>query len=218
MTPIAVPGPRPPHPPEAADLRGAGGSRLLLDEFLPRYDHAVVHAQVFRAPPDECLAAALAMDIFRAPLIRALIDVRGLPQRLRDGLGGHGTEPGASRRTFRLLDMTRIGWIVLGETPGVEMVLGQVGRPWEPTASLPDTPLSPDQFVAFDQPGFAKIAVGVRAVPYGRSSSVLTMETRVALTDDASRRRFRRYWLVIGPFSHLVRRTALRLLASELAR
>jgi hypothetical protein len=42
------------------------------------------------------------------------------------------------------------------------------------------------------------------------------METRVALTDAASLRRFRRYWMVIGPFSGLLRRVALRLLDTDL--
>jgi hypothetical protein len=34
----------------------------------------------------------------------------------------------------------------------------------------------------------------------------LTTETRVLLTDDGSRRAFRRYWLVIRPFSGVIRR------------
>ena len=72
--------------------------------------------------------------------------------------------------------------------------------------------------LSFDEPGFAKIATSLRVDPYGNDSSILTMETRVAITDDASRRRFRRYWLVIGPFSSLIRRMALRLLATELRR
>ncbi|MGO4604567.1 hypothetical protein [Terrabacter sp. 2YAF2] len=38
------------------------------------------------------------------------------------------------------------------------------------------------------------------------------------MTDDESRRRFRRYWLVIGPFSSVIRRVALRLVATELDR
>src|SRR5664279_670006 len=53
---------------------------------------------------------------------------------------------------------------------------------------------------------------------YGNDSSILTVETRVAITDDESRRRFRRYWLLIGPFSSLIRRMALRLLATEFRR
>ena len=65
------------------------------------------------------------------------------------------------------------------------------------------------------KPGALVIAI---MDPYGQDASILTVETRVALTDDESRRRFRRYWLVIGPFSSLIRRMALRLLASELGR
>ena len=44
------------------------------------------------------------------------------------------------------------------------------------------------------------------------------METRVAVTDDASRLRFRRYWLLVGPFSALIRRTTMRRLAADLRR
>jgi hypothetical protein len=76
----------------------------------------------------------------------------------------------------------------------------------------------PEQFTSFDAPGFAKIAAGLRVDPYGTDSSIVTIETRVALTDDDSRRRFRRYWLLIGPFSSVIRRLALRLLAAELGR
>ena len=111
--------------------------------------------------------------------------------------------------------MVGLGWIMLGETPGVEMVLGQVSRPWKGVAVSTHVPTTPEQFMSFDEPGFAKIATSLRVDPYGSDSSILTMETRVAITDDESRRRFRRYWLLIGPFSSLIRRMALRLLAAE---
>ena len=78
--------------------------------------------------------------------------------------------------------------------------------------------MSPEQFLRFDRPGFAKIATSLRVDPYGSGSSILTMETRVAITDDESRRRFRRYWLLVGPFSAVIRRMAMRLLAAELRR
>jgi hypothetical protein len=68
----------------------------------------------------------------------------------------------------------------------------------------------------FDQPGFAKIATSVAVRPNGSSSAILTIESRVALTDDESRRRFRRYWLLIGPFSALTRRMTLRMVAAGL--
>jgi hypothetical protein len=79
-------------------------------------------------------------------------------------------------------------------------------------------PTTPEQFSSFDEPGFAKIAASLRVDPRGSNSSILTLETRVAIPDDTSRRRFKRYWLVIGPFSSLIRRIALRELATELRR
>jgi hypothetical protein len=114
--------------------------------------------------------------------------------------------------------MVNIGWTLLGETPGSEMVLGQVSRPWKATATSSDSPMTPQRFVSFDSPGFAKIATGLRVDPYGDRSCILTMETRVAVTDDASRLRFRRYWLLVGPFSDLIRRTTIRRLARDLRR
>lgn len=44
--------------------------------------------------------------------------------------------------------------------------------------------------------------------PYGIGSS-MTVETRVVIRDEKSRRRFRRYWAFVGAFSSLIRRMAL---------
>lgn len=214
------PAPQPDEQRPAGSVCNTAGSQLLIDEFLPTYDAGVVHADVFPAPPAQCYLAARELDLFRTPLIRTLIGIRALPQRAastlrkREATCAHDT----SSRTFRFSDMVDLGWISLGETPGVELVLGQVGRPWKGITVSPHLPTTPEQFKRFKEPGFAKIAASIRVDPYGNHSSILTMATRVALTDDASRRRFRRYWLIIGPFSSLIRRTALRLLATELRR
>ena len=194
----------PTQPPEQSPADTAGGAAdpgLLMDQFLPRYDFAVVHADVFRAPPAECYRAVSELDLFQAPLVRALLGIRGLPQRVAGTLKGRAktTALQASRPTFRVKDMVGLGWIQLGETPGVELVLGQVSRPWKAVAAFTDAPTTPEQFTSFGEPGFAKIAVSLRVDPYGNDSSILTVETRVAITDDESRRRFRRYWLLIGP-------------------
>jgi len=207
------------QPPEQSSAGKAADSQLLMDQFLPRYDFAVAHADVLRAPPARCYGAANELDLFQAPLARTLLGIRGLPQGVVGTLrGGAKTAAQSSRRTFRFKDMVGLGWILLGETPGVEMVLGQVSRPWKAVAAYTDAPTTPEQFASFDKPGFAKIAASLRVDPYGNDSSILTMETRVALTDAKSRRRFRRYWLLVGPFSSLIRRMALRLLAAEFRR
>lgn len=99
--------------------------------------------------------------------LRALTGTRGLPQRVAGTVRGRGTTSTleASRRTFRFRDMVDLGWFSLGETPGVELVLGQVGRPWKGVAVSADVPTTPEQFSSFGEPGFAKIATSLRAIP-----------------------------------------------------
>ena len=80
--------------PEVAPVSARGAaetSQLLIDRFLPRWDLAVAHAGVFRAPPQACYQAACGLDVFRVPLIRTRIDLRGLPPRLVGAVTGHRT-------------------------------------------------------------------------------------------------------------------------------
>jgi len=211
QTPNAVAGPEP--APEQDAL-------LLIDEYLPRYDYATAHCSVLRSRPTTCYRAACNVDLLQDPIIRTLLGLRALPQRLADRLAGGrpAARLGHGGPTFRLDDMLDLGWILLAEEPEVELVFGQIGRPWQPTKASSGPAVTPDTFADFDSPGFAKIAFSLRVQPYGASSSILMMETRVALTDPESRRRFRRYWMLIGPFSSLIRRMALRLTAAELRR
>jgi len=211
--------PLPAPQPDVPAVPAAGAAQrppLLIDQFLPRYDFAIVHAQVFGVPPEVCLRAARNLDLFRHPAIKVLVDSWALPQRAgrrltrrRDG-GDH--LPAA---TFRVEDMTRYGWELLGENPS-EIVVGQISRPWKAASGAAGPPVAPAGFAAYNTPGYAKVALSLRVDPRGTTSSILTMETRVALTDATCLRRFRRYWMVIGPFSGLIRRVALRLLDTDL--
>jgi hypothetical protein len=190
---------------------------LLIDQFMPDYDLAVVHSQVFRGPQEQCSETVVDFDLFQLRVFRVLIGARGLPQRLADAVRRRGDEAGVSSPpTFRLRDMPSIGWILLGERPGAELAFGQVGKPWKPRGGSPTEPVIRAEFAAFDQPGFAKLVESTRVDPYGERSSIVTTETCVRCTDPDSRRRFRRYWLIVGPFSQLLRKTALHVLARKL--
>jgi hypothetical protein len=193
---------------------------LLIDRSLPRYDFVVAHAGVFRAPPETCYRAARDLDLLQDPVVRTLLGMRALPQRIAGRVGGDrdAAAPGAPSRTFRLDDMvsSELGWILLGEEPDVQIVLGQIGRPWKPVGASEGPAVAPTAFASFDGPGYAKIAFSLGVQPYGATSSLLTMETRVAMTDPESLRRFTRYWMVVAPLIRLIDRMTLRLLAREL--
>ncbi|HEY5187184.1 MAG TPA: hypothetical protein VIM19_20330 [Actinomycetes bacterium] len=211
-----------PEPAPAAARDTSRDPILLIDRFLPRYDFAVVHAGVFRAPPEACYQCARGLDLLRDPLIRTLLGIRSLPERLLGRLPGHRAAAGAEAPppTFRLDDMVGppLGWILLGEQPNMQIVLGQIGRPWKPVGASEGPPVAPAEFASFDRPGFAKIAFSLLVQPYGVASSILTMETRVVLTDPGSRRPFGRYWRLVEPSVRLIDRMTLRLLAAELRR
>jgi hypothetical protein len=190
---------------------------LLIDQFMPAYELAVVYSRVFRAPPERCFETVVDFDLLQMPVFRVLVGARGLPHRLAVAARRRGGQAEASSPpTFRLRDLPSMGWMLLGERPGAELVFGQVGKPWKPRGGWPTEPVTRTEFAAFDQPGFAKLVESTRIDPYGERSSIVTMETHVAVTDSDSRRRFRRYWLVVGPFSHLLRKTALRVFAGKL--
>jgi hypothetical protein len=191
---------------------------LLLDQFLPTWDHEISVSRVFRAPPAEVFDAITNLDLFRLPVARVLLEARGLPGRLADAAARrHGDTVAPEPPTFRVRDLPARGWILLGERPGSELVYGAVGQPWKGTGGTPpEPPVTAETFATFTEPGFAKIAESTVVTPYGVGGCVLTMESRVVATDEDSRRRFRRYWRAAGPFIRLMRPTAMRALERQL--
>jgi hypothetical protein len=92
-------------------------------------------------------------------------------------------------------------------------VVGAVTQPWEPVVRFHALP--PDEFAAFDDPGYAKIVWTLAAEPLGPEESIARTETRVQTTDTMSREHFRRYWAALSPGIVLIRYEALRLVKAE---
>lgn len=109
-----------------------------------------------------------------------------------------------------------LGWGVLAEEPGREIILGAVTQPW--VANVRFEGLAPDQFAGFEGPGYVKIAWTLSAEPIDARSSMVRTETRVATTDKHARERFRRYWAVISPGVRLIRVESLRLVRADAER
>jgi hypothetical protein len=104
-----------------------------------------------------------------------------------------------------------LGFVVLSRSP-TELVAGFVGAPWRPRGGLVRL-ADAGAWRTASVPGTVKAAVDFRAVP-AADGSRLSTETRVLAADARARRLFRLYWLVVGPFSALIRR---RWLAATMA-
>ena len=168
-------------------------SSTLLSEVLPEYHFRERHARQIDAPPERVFAAVRGLTLAETPMARALVRMRGIGAR-------------ADRPIVE--EAARLGFAVVAEEPGRELVLAAVGRPWKLRGG--DRPRR--DFRTFAEPGYAKMALNFRL-----ENGTLSTETRVLLTDARSRRAFRRYWLVIRPFSGLIRRLWLRAIASRAA-
>jgi hypothetical protein len=160
---------------------------MLLDEVAPRWHHRSRYAV---AASGDLLPAVEALTWSDVPLFRALMSVRMAGRRL------------PAERPI-LESMTSIGFAPLGRADD-ELVYGAIGRPWSPRGGLRAVS-GAAAFRAFDEPGWARMALNFH-VADGR----LSTETRVWLTDPTARRRFRPYWLVVGPFSGAIRMAWLR--------
>ena len=171
----------------------------LLDRFMPEYDVVERHHVRVKAPAEITLSAAADTDLQGSPVVRAIFRARELVL---------GARPDDGARPKRLLaEMTALGWGVLAENPGLEIVVGAVTQPW--MAHVEFRALPPDEFHAFREPGYVKIVWTLRADPVGAAESVFRTETRVSTTDSTARRKFRWYWARFSPGIVLIRRLML---------
>lgn len=183
---------------------------MLIDRFIPDPDFREVRELEVEAVPEEVIATIRQADL-RDPVISTLFAVRDLPNRLARRLGARG-----GRRedvSFSNIPDAGPGWVLLGEDPGKELVLGAVGRFWRRDYGA--RTVTAEEFTAFDEPGYLKLAVSSVAVPRGYDQSLLHYEARVEATTEDAADRFRRYWKVIQPGNEVIVRRALQRLKAE---
>ena len=156
---------------------------------MPTYEIVERHSIRVDAPAAVTLDAARQMDLQSSPVVRAIF-------RAREVIMGARTDDRQRPRGL-VAEMQSIGWGVLAEVPGREVIAGAVTRPWE--ANVVFRPLPPDEFAAFSEPGYVKIVWTLRVDPIDAGTSIFRTETRAVATDADARTMFRRYWSLLSP-------------------
>jgi hypothetical protein len=167
----------------------------LLDRFMPVYDVVERHHIHVAAPAAVTLAVARDTNLFDVPVVRAVFKGRELI------LGA--ARDNRPRMRGLLAEVLSLGWVVLAETPGQEIVVGAVTKPWE--ANVTFRSLSAETFGAFNEPDYVKIPWTLRADTSGVTTSIFRTETRAFATDASARTKFRRYWSFLSPGIFLIR-------------
>lgn len=181
---------------------------LTLDRFMPLYDIVERHHIRVAAPADVTLAAAREMSLLDSCVVRALFKGREVML---------GSQPKDAPLDASLLRAAlSLGWGILADEDGREMVFGAVTKPWEPDPVFRD--LVPRDFATFAEPGYVKIVWTLRADASGDGESIFRTETRAIATDAEARAKFRRYWALVSPGVALIRRAMLAPVKAEAER
>jgi hypothetical protein len=167
---------------------------MRIDRLMPHCDFYERHSTLVRATPERTYDAILAADLTASPLAKFLMLLRGMGWRRK-------------RRATAFAD----GFAVAAQDRPSEIVIGLEGPFWKPTCKVRGV----------DAEGFrvpvphdtARGAMNFFVEREGDATRVTT-ETRVLCSDDA-RPKFRLYWMLIRPFSGIIRRMMLRAIRQE---
>ncbi len=170
---------------------------MLIDVALPAYDVAARYSTDIKATLERVYAALQQVDLAQSTITRWLLALRGLRQP-------------SQKTTLKLTDFIEGGFILLGEDPPRELLLGVIGKFWTPSGCVQR--LDAAGFRGFTQPGFAKAVWNFSLREKREGVTELATETRVQCLGASTHRRFRLYWFFVGPFSGWIRREALRLI------
>jgi hypothetical protein len=186
--------------------------RTLVDELMPGWERRILNAQPVNASAERTFSAIRRVDFFRSPII-------AVPNRLRVDLDrmvrsrNHGAPPPPREFRFAQLLEDDGGFRLLAEEDGHELVLGFIGRWWE--RGYGRVHWTADEFPDFARPGYGVGTWSFSTLPYGEASCVLVTDVRVRCTDEESRRKFNRYWTLVGRFVTAMGRPVLQLIRHE---
>jgi hypothetical protein len=200
-------------------------SDSLLDRYMPEYEVADCRHIRVAAPAETTFAAACQLNMSQPAIVRAIFKTRelilGCAAAIAKGKFSicsrtSNQQAETTQQKEFLAEMKTLGWGVLAEIPGREIVLGAVTQPW--IANPVFRAVRPEEFAAFQEPGYVKIVFTLRADPVSVSESAVRTETRVATTDPIARAKFRRYWALVTPGVILIRRSLLRSVKADAER
>jgi hypothetical protein len=143
------------------------------------------------------------LDLAQSGVVRTLFALRTIPDRLK-----RKTQPLRLRLADLISTEAQPGFQILAENPPHEIAAGAIGKVWRPIIPFVHVP-DARAFAAFSEAGFVKVAWALRVAPESQGTSRVEFELRVAATDEEAWKKFTRYFRLIGPGSHFIRRVLL---------
>jgi proline iminopeptidase len=182
----------------------------VLDLLIPKPQLLEIDRAELAVDADRAWNAVRQLDLAQSTVARALFGIRTIPDRLRR------KTPQLRLRLEDLISTSAApGFQILAVDPPREIAVGAIGKVWLPAIPFVHVP-DAAAFAAFVQCDYVKVAWALRVVPESDQASQVEFELRVAATDDDAWKKFSRYFRLIGPGSHFIRRVLLAQLERDL--
>lgn len=177
-----------------------------IDGLMPTYSFNELHEVRIKASPDEVKEVFRVTGVNDIPIVHLLMKIRGIADEDVD-LSDRASSNKAGTDTFTTPDFNffvvapdeYIAVMILKPT----MISGNKEKPAPPEIS------TLEQFIAFNEPGYMKVAINFRIIGIENKETLLTTETRVDGTTKTDSYVFGRYWRVVYPGSAIIRRVWL---------
>ena len=166
-----------------------------LDSLIPEYQFSEHHTTVVLAKPERVFEAVEAMDLTDSSIAKLLMRLWRIPARLYN-----------KDIPDRFMSVT--DFIPLIHMPPHDLMRGLLGGVNAPKEK---STIDAEAFRSFNEPGCMKLVWGFWLTDLSDDRVRVDTETRVYCTDKEMLNKFRIYWLIIRPWSGLIR---MRLLAS----
>ncbi len=136
---------------------------------MPEYEFCEIHQARLSAPPEQALDAVTRATPGEMPLVSLRFGVRSLPARMvgKRGLPTRSAEP-------LLQQMLAAGFVLLAEEPDREVVCGVIGQMWKVRGGMAPGVRDAREFVAFEEPGYARAAMNFCVEAAGGSTRLTT--------------------------------------------
>jgi hypothetical protein len=172
--------------------------------YLPQFQFHERHRTIISTTCPELILPAIAnFDIQQDFIIKTLMSVRQLPQKLRREKS-EGAIPQFGLHSFTLLENTT-----------TELCYGLRGQFWRSDFGLEDTP-DTEAYCTALQPGNAKLLLRYQVQQFAPDKYELCTETFIYCPDRATHIKMTGYWLAIRVGSGLIRQRTLKAVKREL--
>jgi hypothetical protein len=181
-----------------------------LDQLIPRPRLVEIDRVDLGAPATAVWERLRHGALGHSRLTRTLFALRTLASRHEPS----ARPPGSLRLDDLVSSPATPGFQILIDDPPRELAVGAIGQVWRPNIPFVHV-VDADAFSTFAGADYVKVAWALRVSPLPGSGSHVELEVRVAPTSARAWRRFRAYFLAIGPASRYIRRSLLRALVRD---